>query len=177
MSPALAGRFFTPSTTWEAQDVDTKIKNSISSVQSLSHVRLFVTPWMAAHLASLSIINSWVSSNSCPSSWWCHPTISSSVFPFFCLQSFPASGSYPMSQLLTWGSKSFRILASTSVLPMNTQDWFPLGLTGMISLQSRGLSEPSPIPQFKSSNFSMFTFLYDLTLTSIHDYCKKHSFD
>ena len=80
-------------------------------------------------------------SNSCPSSWWCHPTISSSVVPFSsCPQSFPASGSFPMSQFFAWGSQSIGVSASTSILPMNIQDWFPLGLTGWISLQSKGLS-------------------------------------
>ena len=82
-----------------------------------------------------------VYSNSCPSSWWWHPTISSSVIPFFCLLSFPASGSFPMSQLFTWGAQSIGVSASASVLPMNTQDWSPLGWTGWISLiQSKGLS-------------------------------------
>ena len=80
-----------------------------------------------------------VCSNSCPLSQWCHPTISSSVAPFSsCLQSFPASGSFPVSQLFTSGGQS--IGASASVLPMNIQDWFPLGLTGLISLQFKGLS-------------------------------------
>ena len=80
-------------------------------------------------------------SNSCPSSWWCHPTISSSVIPFsYCLQSFPASGSFPRSQFFSSGGQSIGVLASESILPMNIQDWFPLGLTGLISLQSRGLS-------------------------------------
>ena len=80
-------------------------------------------------------------SNSCPSSQWCHPIISSSVMPFFsCLQSFPASGSFPMSQLFTSGGQSIGASASVSVLPMNIQDWFPLWLTGLISLQSKGLS-------------------------------------
>ena len=79
--------------------------------------------------------------NSCPSSQWCHPTISSSVIPFSsCLQSFPASGSFPMSQLLASGSQHTGASASPSVLPMNVWDWFPLGLTGLISLQSRGLA-------------------------------------
>ena len=78
--------------------------------------------------------------NPCPSGWWCHPTISSSVVPFFSLQSFSASGSLQMSQLLTWGGQSIGVSASTSVLPMNIQDWFPLGLTGLISLQSKGFS-------------------------------------
>ena len=79
-------------------------------------------------------------SNSCPSSWWYHPTISSSVIPFsFCLQSFPVSGSFLMSQFFASGSQSIGVSDSASVLPMNTQDWFPLGLTGLI-LQSKGLS-------------------------------------
>ena len=79
--------------------------------------------------------------NSCPLNWWCHPTISSSVAPFSsCLQSFPASGSFQMSQFFTWGGQSIGVSASTSGLPMNTQDWSPLGYTGLISLQSKGLS-------------------------------------
>ena len=80
-------------------------------------------------------------SNSCPLSLWCHPTTSSSVVPFSnCLQSFPASGSFPMSQFFTSGGQSIGVLASASFLPMNIQDWFPLGLTGWISVQSKGLS-------------------------------------
>ena len=79
--------------------------------------------------------------NSCPLSRWCHPTISPSVVSFSsCLQSFQASGSFPMSQLFAWGGQSTGVSASASVLPMNTQDWFPLGWTGWISLQSKGLS-------------------------------------
>ena len=82
-----------------------------------------------------------VYSNSCPSSRWCHPAISSSVFPFSsCPQSLPASGSFPMSQLFTWDGQSTGVSASASVLPMNTQDWSSLGWTGWISLQSKGLS-------------------------------------
>ena len=82
-----------------------------------------------------------VYSNSCPLSRWCHPTISSSVAPFSShLQSFPASGSFQMSQLFVWGGQSIGVSASTSVFPMNSQDWFPLGLTGWISLLSKGLS-------------------------------------
>ena len=78
--------------------------------------------------------------NPCPSSWWCHLTISSSVPFSSCLQSFPASGSFPMSQLFTSGGQSTAVSALTSVLPMNTQDWFPSGWIGWISLQSKGLS-------------------------------------
>ena len=76
--------------------------------------------------------------NSCPLSWWCHPTISSSVVPFSCFQSLPASGSFQMSQLFSSGGQSIRVSASASVLPMNIQDWFPLGWIGWISLQSKG---------------------------------------
>ena len=82
-----------------------------------------------------------VYSNSCPSSWWCQPTISSSVVPFSsCLQYFSASGSSQMSQFFASGGQTIGVSASTSVLPMNIQDWFPLGWTGWISLQSKGLS-------------------------------------
>ena len=82
-----------------------------------------------------------VYSNSCPLSQWCHPTISSSVLPFsFCLQSFPVSGSFLMSQFFPSGGQSIGVSASTSVLPKNIQDWFPIGRTGWISLQSKGLS-------------------------------------
>ena len=81
-------------------------------------------------------------SNSCPSSHWCHPTISSSVVPFFsCLQTLPASGSFSISQFFAAGGQSIEALASASVLPMNIQDWFPLRLTGLISLQSKGPSK------------------------------------
>ena len=80
-------------------------------------------------------------SNSCPSSRWCHPTVSFSVVPFSsCLQSFPASGSFPMSPFFASGGQRIGVSAIVSVLPMNMQDWFPLGLTGWISLQSKGLS-------------------------------------
>ena len=112
-----------------------------------------------------------VYSNSCPSSGWCHPAISSSVIPFSsCPQSLPASGCFPMSQLFGWGGQSIGVSALASVLPMNTQDWSPLGWTGWISLQSKGLSESSPTTQFKNINFSALSFLHSPTLTSIHDY-------
>ena len=83
----------------------------------------------------------WVYSNSYPSSWWCHLTISSSVVPFSsCPQSLPASGSFPMSQIFAWGGQSMGVSGSASVLPLNTQDWSPLGWTDWISLQPKGLS-------------------------------------
>ena len=111
------------------------------SVQSLSRVSLFVTLWTAARPASLSFTISQACSNSCPVSQWCHPSISSSIVPFSsCLQSSPASGSFPMSQFFASGGQSIGASASASVLPMNTQDWLTLGWTGWISLLSKGLS-------------------------------------
>ena len=102
-----------------------------------------------------------VYSNSCPSSRWCHPTISSSVVPFSsCLQSFPASGSFPMSQFFAPAGQSIGVSASTSVFPMNIQDWSPLGWTGWISLQSKGLSRV----------FSNTTCIY------IHIYIYTHTY-
>ena len=92
-------------------------------------------------------------SNSCTLSWWCHPTISSSVTPFSSFESFPASGSFLMSRLFASGGQSNGASASASVLPMNIQDWFPLALTGLIFLQSKGLSRVfSKTTQFKNIN-------------------------
>ena len=116
--------------------------------------------------------------NSCLLSGWCHPTISSFVIPLFsCPQSFPASGSFPMSQLFVWGGQSIGVSASTSNLPMNTQDWSPLGWTGWISLQPKGLSRAYSTSHFKSINSSALGFLYSPTLSSIHDYWKNHRLD
>ena len=114
---------------------------TLSSVQSLSRVRLFVTPWTAAARPLCPSPTPGVHPNPCSSSRWCHPTISSSAVPFSsCPQSFPASGSFQMSQLFSSGGQSIGVSASKSVSPMNTQDWSPLGWTGWISLQSKGLS-------------------------------------
>ena len=119
-----------------------------------------------------------VYSDLCPLSWWCHPTISSSVVPFSShLQPFPASESFPKSQFFASGGQSTGISASTSVLPMNTQDWSPLGWAGLISLQSKGLSRVFSNTTVQSINSSVFSFLYSPTLTSIHDYWKNHSLD
>ena len=93
------------------------------------------------------------------------------------LQSFPASGSFPMSQFFTSGGQNIGASASASVLPMNIQDLFSLGLTGLISLQSKGLSRVISNTIVKSINSSVLSLLYSLTLTSIHDYWKNHSFD
>ena len=116
--------------------------------------------------------------NPCPSSWWCHPAISSSVIPFSsCPQSFPALESLPMSQLFPSGGQSPGVSASTSVLPMNIQDWFPLGWTGWISLQSKGLSRVFSNTTVQKHQFSALSFLHSPTLTSIYNYWKNHSLD
>ena len=111
------------------------------SVQSLSHVCLFAAPWTAAHRPPCPSLTPGLYSDSCPLSQWSHSTITSSVIHFSShLQSFPASRSFPMSQFFTSGGQSIGVSASASVLPMNIRGWFPLGWTGWISLQSKGLS-------------------------------------
>ena len=118
-----------------------------------------------------------VCSNSCPLSLWCYLTIISSAAPFcFCLQSFPASGYFPMSWLFASGGQYIGTSPLASVPPMNIQGWFPLGLTCLISLQPRR-QESSPGPQFKSISSSSLSLLYCPTLTLIQDYWKNHSFD
>ena len=107
-------------------------------------------------------------SNSCPLSQWCHPTISSSAIPFSsCLQSFPASGSFPMSQIFTSGDQSIRASSSISVLPMNIQDWSPLGLTGWISLQYKGLSRVFSNTTVLFSKYDKITSLHSLQILFI----------
>ena len=152
----------------------TFLQKRISSVQLLSHVWLFGTPWTAACQASLFITNSrsllkLMSIESVlPSNH-----LISLVIPFSHLQSFPASGSFPMSQYFASGGQSIGVSASASVLPINIQDWSPLRWTDRISLQSKGLSRVFS----KSINSSALIFLYSPTFTSIHDHWKNHSFD
>ena len=149
-----------------------------SSVQLLSRVRLFATPWTAARKASLSITNSQsllklmsieLVMPSCNLILCCSLLLLPSVFP--------ASGSFPLNQFFTSGGQRIGVSASASVLPMNIQDWFPLGLTGLISLCPRNTEESSPVPQLKSINSSTLSFLYSPNLTSIQDNYKTHSFD
>ena len=117
-------------------------------------------------------------SNSCPSSRWCHPTISSWVVPFsFCLQSFPESDYFLMSWLFPSHGQSIGASASASVFLMNIQGWFPLVVTGLIFLQSKGLWESPPTPLFKSVNSSALSLPYGSNLSSMYDYRKNHSFD
>ena len=129
--------FLNPSSSVGAQSW---LLNFVVVVQSLSHVQLFATPWTAACQAFLTHCLL-TCSNSCPLSRWCHPTISSSITFFSsCPQAFPGSGSFPMSRFFTSCGQSIEASASALALPMNIQSWFPLGLTGLISLQSKGLS-------------------------------------
>ena len=152
--------------------VYTSVQFSCSAVSDslwphgLQHARL---PWPS---------NLGACSNSHPSSQWCHPTISSSVILFSpCLQSFPASVSFPMSQFFTSGGQSIGVSASASVLPVNIQDWFPLGGLVWSPCSPRNSQESSLTLQFKTSNSSALSFLYGPTLTCIHDYWKNHSLD
>ena len=121
-------------------------------------------------------LSPWVYSNSCPLSLWCYSTISSSVAPFSsCPQSFPASRSFPVSQLFTSSDQS--IAASASVIPMNIQDWFPLELIHLISLLSKGLSKVFSSTTVQKHQFFGTWPSLGPTLTSIHDYWKNHGFD
>ena len=134
----------------------------------------------AAPQASLSFTISQSCSNSCPLSRWCHPTTSSSVIPFsFRLQSFPASGSFQMSQFFASGGQSIGVSASALVLPRNIQDWFSFRIDwlDLLAVQGTLKSLPQHHSQFKTINSSALSFLYSPTLTSIHDYWKNHSFD
>ena len=159
---------------WDCQIWNRSVSQLSSSVESISlwpyglqHTR-FACPSPTPRAFS----------NSYPSSQWCHPTISSSVVPFSpCLWSFPASGSFPMSQFFVSGGQSIGASASTSIFLMNIQDWFPLGWTGLISLQSKGLSRV-----FSNTTIQKHQFVgAQLSLRSnshiIHDYWKNHSFD
>ena len=117
-------------------------------------------------------------SNSCPLSPWCYPAISLSVSPFSSWpQSFPASGLFPMSWLFASGGRSSDTSASASVLPMNIQGWFPLGLTALISLQSKGLSRVSSRTTVQKHQFFSAHVLYGSTLPSIHNYWPNHNFN
>ena len=131
-------------------------RNLFISVQfSYSVVSNFLRPHESQHTRpSCPSPTPGVYSNSCPLSWWCYSAISSSVVPFSsCPQPLPASGTFPMSQLVASGGQSTGVSASASVLPMNIQDWFPLGWTGWISLQSKGLSSVFSNTTVQSINF------------------------
>ena len=117
------------------------VGNVVVAVQKLGRVWLFVTPWTAAQGLLYLTLSPGVCSNSCPLIWWYHPTVLSSAALFsFCLQSFPASESFPMIWLFSSSGQSVGVSASASILSVNIQGWFLLELAGLISLQSKGLS-------------------------------------
>ena len=143
------------------------MSDSLRPQTGLHHTRILC--------ASLSLK---VWSNSHPLSCWCYLTISSSVTPFSsCPQSFPTSGSFPMSQFFQSGGQSIEASASASVLLMNIQGWFPLRFTGLIFLQSKGLSRVFSSTTIWKNHSSAFSLPYGAVLTSIHDYWKNHNFD
>ena len=170
MSLALAGRFFTMSATSEA----------CSSVQFSLSV-MFISLW--PHELQYTRFpcpspTPGACSNSCPSSRWCHPTVSSFVVPFSShLQSFPASGSFSVSWFFASGDLTIGSSASASVLPMNIRTDFLYNWLIWSPYSPWDSQESSPTPQFKSINFSALSLLYGPTLTSIHDYWKNHSFN
>ena len=144
-----------------------KPSDHISRFSSVSQSCPTLCDPMDCSTTGFSITNSRVYSDSCPLSRWCHSTISSSVVPFSsCLQSSPASGSFLVSQFFTSGGQSIGVSASASVLAMNTQDWFPLGWIGWISLHSKGRSRIFPTPEFKSINSLALRFLCSPAFTS-----------
>ena len=152
---------------------------AFSSVQSLSRVQLFATPWTTAR-PHCPQPTPGVYSNSCPLNQWWHPTVLSLTIPFStCLQSFSASGSFPMSWLFASGGQSIEASALASVLPMNIQGWFHLRIDWFDLLAVQGTLKSllqhhsSKVPQF----FSAQPSLWSGTSTSIHDYWKNHSFD
>ena len=147
----------------------------ISSVQfSRTVVSNFLWPRGLQHASPSP--NPGACSNSCPLSLWCHPTISSSVVPFSCFQSFPASGSFPMTHFFESVVLGIGVSDSASVLPMSIQKWFPLGLTGLISLQSKGFKS---LLQHHSSKASILwhSAFFMVQLASLGDYWKNHRFD
>ena len=118
-----------------------------------------------------------ICSNSCPPSQWCHPTVSSSIVPIFCFQSFPESRSFPMNQFFASGGQSIGVSTSASVLPRNIQDWFPLRLTSLISLLSKGLSRVFSSTTVQKHQFFGAQSSLCPILTSVHGYWKNHSFN
>ena len=161
-----------------AEQIKNTLYISVQFSQSLSRVRLFVTPRTTKHQASLSITTPEVHSNPCPLSRWYYPPSHPLSSP-----SPPAFNLFQHQGLFQWVNSSHHVAKvlqfqlSTSVLPVNTQDWSPLGWTGWISLQFKGLSRVFSTPQFKSINSLVLSFLYSPTHTCIHDHWKNHSLD
>ena len=165
---------------WVNWEPGIDIYTLISSVQSLSRVRLFVTPWIAARQASLSITNSQSSPKLTCIESVMSSSISSSVIPFSSWPySLPASESFPMSQCFSWSGQSTGVSALASFLPLASflQDWSPLEWMVGSPCSPRGSQESSPTPHFKSISSLALSFLHSPTLTSIHDHWKNHSLD
>ena len=150
---------------WEDRRTGLHWKTERKLVQFVSRFWFFATPWSAAHQASLSFTKLQNPPNPCPLSWWCHLTISSSVVPFSSYpQYFTALGSLPMSQLFGSGGQHIGVSVSASVLLMNAQDWFPLGWTGWIALQSKELSRVFSNTTVQKDQFFGAQLFYSLTL-------------
>ena len=157
--------------------LDLFVLNLISFINSVSESCLTLCDTMDCRLPCISPIPG-ACPNSCPLSHWCHLTISSSVIPFSsCLHSFPASGSFPMSQFFISGGQSMEASTSASVLPMNIQNWFPSGWTGWISLESKGLLSVFSNTTSQKHQFFCAQFLSGPTPTLIYNYWKNNSFD
>ena len=174
-SSALVGGFFTTSTIWEAL-----VKGISQSISQFSHsvVSDSLWPHESQHARPPCPSPSpGVHSDSCPSSQWCHPAVSSSVVPFSCPHSLPALESFPMSQLFAWGSHSIGLAALASFLPKNTQDWSPLEWTGWISLQFKGLSRVFSNTTVQKHQFFGAQPSSQSNSQSIHDHWKNHSLD
>ena len=167
-----------PQSCWRNMPIPNSVCYVVCSVQSLSHVWLLATPWTAACQGLLFFTNSWSLGKFMsiklviPSNHLilCHVLSS-------CLQCCPITGSFLMSQFFTSVGQSIGGSISASVLPMNIQDWFPLGWLGGSPSSQRDSQESCPTPQFKTINSSLLTILYGATVTSIHDNWKNHSFD
>ena len=141
------------------------------------HDWLSATPCTAAQPGSPVLHDPWVCSNSHPLSWWCHLIISASAAPFSCPQPFPASGSFSMSQLFASGGQGTGASTSAASLPVNIQGWFPNSWLIWSSCSPGDSKKSSPVPEFKSINFSVLNLLDGPTRTSVRDYGKNHSFD
>ena len=149
------------------------LQSSYVVVQLLCQIWIFATPWKQHARLPCPSLSPGVCINLWPLSQWCYPTISSSLLPSFpALNLFQYQGFFPVSRLFTSGGPSIVTSTSASVLPVNIQNWFPLGWTGLISLQSKGLSKSSPVPQFESINSVTLSLLYGTTLVFVHDYWK-----
>ena len=154
------------------------LQHHSSKVSILQHLAFFIVQLSHPYMTTWGGNHNFDCINFCPSCWWCHQIISPSVTSCSsCPQSFPASGSFPMSKLFASSGQSIGASASARVLPVNIQGWFPLGLTGLIPLLSKGLPRDLSSTTIGKHKFLALSLYYGPTLTSAHDYWKNHSFD